>query len=368
MKRYVLLALMLGCLALMMAQATIEKIEISFDNPVVTRVVISVSTKSDWTHTIDKDYNLLYVTVKDCAPGSPIVSGMAQNYMIKDVNTIESTVNGLVVLTVDKPFFVETMTLDNPFRIVTDLFVSKDTYTYQDLLNHASFYEKSKKWNAANRTYTKILQQYPRNLDTYYHWGNLLVRQGRNESAVEKYNQVPQSSQYFQASQRTIARLTGTELPESEVDIAETESELSDTLAAATIASPVAGTPVRPQRTISSFNIFDFKTMFSNWNIGGFFTRIFNWAKSLPIWLWIIVLVILAIIDLIFFDIQRIKKQKGRIRPQKIKIKADNSVRQGMISKLLDHGWQEPEIARELLITLKEVSLYLKKIKKEKRR
>jgi len=371
MKRYVLLAVILGCLGLLVAQTTIEKIDVSFDNPVVTRVAIAVSAKSDWTYTVDKDYHLLYITVKNCTPGSPIVSGLNKNNLIKDINFIESTINGLVVLTLDKPFYIETMTVDNPFKIVVDLFVYKQAYSYKDLLDQAAFYEKSRKWNAANKQYSKMLQQYPKNSDTYYYWGNLLVRQGRIESAIEKLSMVPQSSQFFQAAQKVLAKLTGNELPVAETNIRESdaqESSVSDTLISTVESSPVVEKPLKRKRFSYNFNIFNLKNLFGNWNIGAIFSGIYAWIMSMPIWFWIIILVVLLIIVLIIIDLHRNKKLGRRVRIQKNKIYADDSIKQGMIVKLLEHGWQENEIARELQISLKEVRLYFKKIKKDKAR
>ncbi|MFO7660150.1 MAG: hypothetical protein R6V77_04490 [Candidatus Cloacimonadaceae bacterium] len=367
MKHYVMLAVMLVLTGLMMAQATVEKVDISYDNPMVTRVVITVSEKTDWTHSIDKDYNLLYVTIKECTPGSPVVSGLNNSNLVKDVNLIESTVNGIVVLTLDKPFYAETMTLENPYRIVTDLFISKNSYTYQELLHQANFYEKSKKWNAANRTYTKITQQYPRTLDAYFHWGNLLVRQGRTESALEKYNKLPATSQYYQTALKTIARLTGTEVPETETETAEAEIAVPDTLNQIVIpeAKPI---PQASKRKLPQINFFDFKTMFSQISLKSAFAGALKWLTSIPIWFWIIVLLMLAILVLVLLDMQRVRKQKGIVRTKKIKIKADDKIKQKMIANLLLHDWKEPEIARELLISEKEVKLYIKKIKQDKTR
>ena len=367
MKYYVLLAVMLVFSGLLMAQATVEKIVVSYDNPMVTRVVITVSQKSDWTYSVDKDYNLLYVTIKECTPGNPVVSGVNQSNLVKDVNVIESTVNGIVVLTLDKAVTVETMTLENPFKIVADLFIAKNSYTYQELLHQAKFYEKSKKWNAANRTYTKITQQYPQTLDAYYHWGNLLVRQGRTESAIEKYQKLPTSSQYYDAAQKTIARLTGTEVPAVKTEPVEAEVTVADTTNLIKIPEAKA-VHTASKKALPKIKFLDFKTLFSQISLKSTFSGALNWMLSLPIWFWIIVLVILAIIVLVLFDLSYIRKQKGITRTKKIKVKADDRIKQKMVSSLLLHDWKEPEIARELLITEKEVKLYINKIKKDRSR
>lgn len=367
MKHYVMLAVILFFGSLLMAQAMVEKVDISYDNPMVTRIVITVSQKTDWTHTIDKDYNLLYVTIKDCTPGNPIISGLNQSNLVKDVNVIESTVNGIVVLTLDKAVTVETMTLEEPFKIVADLFIAKNSYTYQELLHQANFYEKSKKWNAANRTYTKITQQYPKTFDVYYHWGNLLVRQGREESAIEKYQKLPSTSQYYNTAQKTIARLTGAEVPVAETAPAETEVAVQDTANLITIPETKA-VPAASKKSLPKIKFLDFKTLFSQISLKSTFSGALNWMLSLPIWFWIIVLVILAIVVLVLFDLSYIRKQKGITRTKKIKVKADDRIKQKMVSSLLLHDWKEPEIARELLITEKEVKLYTQKIKKDKSR
>jgi len=362
MKRCIALIILIGFINLISAQVLIQKIVASNDNPMVSRVAITLSEKTEWSYTIDKDTHVVKVTIKNCDVDNPSVSGISSSNLVSSIDLLNNMNNGLVVFTLNGPFFIETMSVENPFKIVLDLFVYKKTYTFQEQLSQAAFYEKSNMWTKANRQYQNMQRDFPQNLDLNYYWGNLLIRQKKYDSAKNKLLTVPESSGFYRSAQLSLAKLENKDTQQTE----QTKSEISDRDSANTTVekAPVVPTTVLIEER-KPFRFFDFQTIFgqSTYKQGWFI--FVSKLEALPIWFWLVFLVVLAIVILVVFDIVHVRKQYGKKKKSKApKIKADNTARMEIIMKLLNAGWQEEEIARELLVSIKEVKLYITQGKK----
>jgi tetratricopeptide (TPR) repeat protein len=271
----------------------------------------------------------------------------------------QSNVN--VILTLDSAFLIEKSTFSNPFRIVIDLFKYQKSYTYQERLYIANFYAKVNKLEEAEREFAKIVREFPQNLEAYYHWGQLLIQQGKLEDAREKFNAVPQGSSYFQASQNSLAKLDGRApvYPDSVT----TANPVADSLTASAVADTNAETTALKSSFRNTFNFFNLKNYINLGKIKGAFGKVVSMVTGLSIWFWIIILVVILIVVLVIFDVVRFRKQVTD-GGKKQKVRADNATKQNMVNKLLVDGWKEPEIARELMMSEKEAKLYVRQGKK----
>ncbi len=364
MKKTIIIILLLLASALLLAQNKVEQIAVSYDNPVVTRVAITPSQKTTWSYSVDKDKHTVTVKVTDCDVSSPLIGGLSNSKLVTDIDLLNKYNAGEIILGLSGPFFIETMTVDKPFKIVLDLFVYKKVYSYQELLYQANFYEKSGFYAKAAKQYAQMLRDYPQNKDTNYYWGNLLLKQGKNESAIAKLQAVPQTSKFYQAAQKSLTKLNAAS---DEVPIPVDNTPIPIDTAVVDTTRFVA--PVKPLNIVDKsqkFSIFSFKTLFGvNWDefvSSKFMLQLF----ALPIWFWLIILVVLIIIVLVIFDVMHFRKTRKK------KSKPGRKVKQGdldpekldLVAKLLQKNWQEPEIARELLLTAKEAHKYIKQARK----
>jgi hypothetical protein len=361
MKKWMLLLAILGLLTFLNAQKIVQTIDVSYDNPVVTRVVITLSDKAEWTYVLDKNAHQVKATIYNCDAGNPIISGLNKNFLVTNLDIKNSQSNAKVNLSVDGAFLIEKSTYDNPFRIVIDLFKYQKSYSYQDRLYIATFYTKVNKLEEADREYAKMAREFPQNLEVYYHWGQLLVLHGKIEDARDKFNAVPQGSSYFQAAQNSLAKLDGKAplYPESQ----QTVNSALDTLAVSTAKDTTTVKAVKMGAFRNTFNFFNPKNYINLDKIQKAYAKVYYKITGLSIWFWIIIIVVVAIVILVVFDVIRFRKQSiEKTRPRNIK--ADNATKQNMVNKLLVDGWKEPEIARELMMSEKEAKLYIKQGKK----
>lgn len=355
-----LLALFAGLLA---AQNKVEQIAVSHDNPIVTRVAMTLTQKTKWSHSVDTDKHQVTVTIEDCDASTPLIGGLSNNKLVTKIDLMNKYNGGVVVLTLSGPFFIETTSVDNPYKIVLDLFVYKKTYSYQDLLNQALFYEKSGYYVKAAKQYSKMQKDYPQNAETNYYWGNLLLKQRKTDSAITKLKLVPSTSKFYQAAQKSLQKLNAAD---SEIPIPVAEPvAVTDSVPVVRDSVIVPVQPLKITQVSGKFKFFSFKTFFGvTW--GEFLTSKFMMALfALPIWFWIIIGVVLIIIVLVIFDVIHFRKLHRKNRtPKPKKTKQIDQVKLEMVSKLLENGWQEYEIARELLLTPKEVHQYIREGKK----
>jgi hypothetical protein len=361
MKRWMLLFVLMGLFAFLGAQKFIQTIDISHDNPIVTRMVLTLSEKAEWTYTLDTKAHQVKLIVYGSDVGSPIVTGLDKNYLITNLDLKKNQGNANVILTLDGSFLIEKSSLTDPYRIVLDLFKFKRSYTYEESLAEAEFYTKVGKFTEANKQYTKITKDFPQNLDAYYYWGQMLIQQSMKDAAIEKLNAVPQGSSLFQAAQKSVAILEGRETSPS-VEVPDAYAG-QDSLARKTAADSVVLPPLRKRTIGSSFNIFNPGNFINIAKLNVTISKATHDLARLPVWFWVIFVVVLVIITLVIIDVIRFRKERpGQFKRKKVK--ADNSTKQIMVNKLLIDGWKEPEIARELLMSDREAKLYIKLGKK----
>jgi TolA-binding protein len=363
MKKSIAILLLALFAVLLAAQNKVEQIAVSYDNPIVSRVAMTLTQKTKWTYSVDTDNHQVTVTIEDCDASSPLIGGLSNSKLVTKIDLLNKYNAGVVVLTLSGPFYIETTSVDNPYKIVLDLFVYKKTYSYQDLLNQALFYEKSGYYAKAAKQYAKMQTDYPQNKDTNYYWGNLLLKQRKTDKAIEKLKLVPTDSKFYKTAQTSLQKL---EVTDSEIPVPVAEPvAITDSVPADKDSLVVPVQPLKITQVSGKFKFLSFKTFFGvTW--GEFLTSKFMLALfALPIWFWIIVGVVLIIIVLVIFDVLHLKKLRRKNRPPKAKkSKQLDQVKVEMVVKLLEHGWQEYEISRELLLTPKEVHQYIREGKK----
>jgi tetratricopeptide (TPR) repeat protein len=359
-KRILVFALL--CLAMVLsAQKTIQTIDISYDNPIVTRVVLTLSDKAEWTYSLNKEAHQVKAIIYNTDAGNPVITGLNKNFLVTNLDMINSQGNALVNISVDGTFLIEKSTFTNPNRIVIDLFQYKRNYTYQDRLNIANFYNKVGKLDDAGKEFGKMAREFPQNLEVYYHWGQLLLKQNKPELAREKFSAVPQGSSYFQAAQNSLAKLDGNTpvYPEAATGV----KSPADSIVQPPPADTVVVSPVKPNFVRNTFNFFNIKNYIDIDYATKGISKLFSKIGQISIWFWIIIFVVILVVILVAFDLVRFRKQKIEKSPHR-RIKADNITKQNMVNKLLVDGWKEHEIARELLMSEKEARLYIKQGKK----
>lgn len=376
MKQNLLLLVLVGFFCIVQAQVVVDKIDVSYDNPVVTRVAIALSKEASWTYTIDKDQHVVNVSIKDCNVANPIVSGSNKSNLVSDIKLSNNESYGLIAVTLSGPFYIETLTVDNPFKIVLDLFAYKKVYSYQDLLYQAIFYEKSGMYTKASKQYTIMQSNYPKMPDTNYYWGNLYIKQRRPDKAKDKLSAVPQESQFYKQAQTALAKLEGNTAadikkvePVVAQDVKKEAPSIEETLPIKADSNESSDTiPIVPHRVRlkhKPFKFFDLKTFLQRNSQKIANSKFIIFINSLPFWFWIIVFVALAIVVLVIFDVIHVRRKMGVNKTaKKTKFSSQNPAKLNMIVKLLEQGWKEKEIAREMQMTPKEAHIYIKQGKK----
>jgi len=410
MKHIFLLILLMCCFCFIQAQAVIERIVLSTDNPIVTRTVITLSEKTTWTYETNKNNHTLKINIKDCDAGNPSVTGLGKSNLVADIDLMNNQSNCSVTLTLKGSFILEPMSLEAPYRIVLDLFVYRKNYSFAEHLLQTEFYEKSGLYNKANKQFTIMERDYPDNEDLYYYWGKLLINQKRPENAKVKLKQVQESSRFYQSAQNLLASLDKKE---------EIKAQLVDVSTALAIAESEQETLKVPRKIPTSVNkegikirFFSFRTFFGMSWAEFMQTKFMSALRSLPFWFWLIIFVILLLLVLVFIDVRRNLKRKkvvfkspkaetpNELRKRMIKsnhenesvtpeaeskkdsrfnlkvkkrekttftpqAETKNSFMQDMVNKLLENGWGDKEIARELNLSPKEAQALIKKGKKQ---
>ncbi len=370
MKQSLLLLVLVSFFSIVQAQSVVDKIDVSFDNPMVTRVAIALSKDADWSYTVDKDKHLVNVVIKNCNVSNPIITGLNKSNLVSDIDLSNSNGNGLLALTLAGPFYIETLTVDNPFKIVLDLFVYKNSYSYTESHQQAIFYEKSGMYSKAGRQYAKMQSNFPDNKDTNYYWGSLYIKQRKPDKAKEKMQAVTKESQFYMQAQAMLAKLDGKELPiakkvEPVIEQEITEKPLPVIQESTKISDQGTVIPKKVIIRHKPFKFFDFRTLLSGTSQKIANSKLFVLLRSLPIWFWIIVLVTLGIVALVIFDVMRLRRKEGKKRKtNKTAAQAQSKSKLNIVVKLLEKGWKEKEIARELQISPKEAHTLIKQGKK----
>jgi len=341
-----LIVLLLCGLCLLRAETSLDKITVNSENLIVTRVVLSLSQKAEWSFQTDTDRHIIRVRIRNCTSANPIAEGLQSVGLVVNVTAENSKQDVLVKIVMSGAFYLETLHVDEPYKIVFDLFQYKKVYNYQDQLAQAVFYEKVGKWVLAGKQYAQIRRDFPNEVDANFLWAKLLLKQRNYAKAKTRLEAVSSYSKHYEDAQLLLTKLKNK-------DYTEIEAELTKIPAFAgmtdSVAAPVKTTsnPIPPK---SLRNVIKDTEQ----------TLVVKWAE-LPIWAWLIVLLIVLIAALILLDWLRHHKEwkSGKVE-RFISPLQDDSIKAAMVRKLLDSGWNETEIAKELMLDAKEVKRYAK--------
>jgi hypothetical protein len=381
MKRYLMIFLVIGFLQILAAQVVIKQITATNDNPIVSRVTITLSEKTEWSYTVETNKHAAIVSIKNCSDDNPTIRGMSNNKVLAGISLDGNAAYRKVNLTLNGPFLIEKSSAENPFRIIIDLFAFKRNYTFDERLAQAKFYEQTGQLTTASKEYSKTMQAFPQNTDGYYGWANVLIKRDRPETAKAKLRLVAKDSGSYSAAQSLLAKLEGKApletVPESpDQPVSNTTPQVAEQPPAESIrivSQPHTGTPIEVNPEEIKIRFFSFQTFFGKSWKEFCQTPIMLKLRSLPIWFWIIVIIILALLILILLDYLLNHKRRGKTaKVKKSNLLAGDAIKQGMVIKLLENGWDVKEIARELMLSLSETQLYVKQgkriIKRKKQR
>ncbi|HOD17803.1 MAG TPA: hypothetical protein PKJ14_04070 [Candidatus Cloacimonadota bacterium] len=350
MRRFFLICLALFAVCLSATQTSVTKITASTDNPLVSRITITLSEKTAWSHTVDRSKHQLIITLQNCELAAPSPSGIDNNNLISSVTFAGSPSYLKIIVTVNGPFLLETSSAENPFRIFLDIFAYHDPYTYEDYLAQTRFYEQTEQWDAAAKEYAIMMRHYPKQTDGYYLWALTLLRSNKPEEAKTKLRLVSTDSKYYPAAQAALIKLENNEPAEAILNEAQrfTTHPLSQASEKSNPDTVLTQSAACGSGTLPSSDKKRYSILF-----------------SLPLWFWLLVLIILAVLFLIIIDIALKGKERKNTAAtlSKIGIVYDAG-KQDLVVRLLERGWQENEIARELLLTEPEADFYIRRGKK----
>lgn len=386
MKRIVLLYILL-CMALICsAQTKVNSIVANAQNKIVTRVVITLSEKTGWTTESDPTNRSVTVSVPQADASGVTVTGVNGNNLISELKAAEG---GNINIRLKSKFFVETMSMDNPYRIIIDLFVAK-SYTYQEHFQQAVFYEQMGKWNSAAKEYNKMLIKYPQNTDAHYYYAKLLLNQNNKSKAKEHLSAVPATSRYYAEASAMLNGLEGkSALPQTVTKVPAAKVTIPPPMARPVTPQPTASKPavssdpllaemeaVIAMAESSAYNdIAKIDTIFdaSSTVLGGKTTEQnsleqdfdpIKAVKKIQWWLWVLIILVITITVFIIVDYLNTRKMNKKLH--KVPDSAalfDNETQSRMVQKLLADGWDASEIARELRMNLRDVETCIKQNK-----
>jgi tetratricopeptide (TPR) repeat protein len=319
----------------------IKEITVNGNNLIVTRVVITLSEKAEWAYQADTANHLVNVAIPHCEASNPPTRGLDTSTLVSQITTRQNKRDCVVSIDLSSAFYIETMALENPYRIVIDLFKAKRSYSLQETLAQAEFYENAGKLLLAGKEYARATRKFPENKDTCFFWGRLMLRQQNYEKAKDKFRQVPEQSAHYKEAQRFLAMLINNDYNSAALAVKPIEEKPIVTNADTVANKTVAPAPV--------FN----EQCGDNWTPCSIVQKRVLW---MPLWGWLICLLILAIALLLIIDLKRmIKDRKDKSSSVEVSFLQNEALKLKMVKKLMDSGWNAQAIARELMITEKEV-------------
>jgi len=236
------------------------------------------------------------------------------------------------------------MILDSPRRLVLDIIVAQPDK--QQKLEIADFYTSTGKLNSADKIYGQLHHKYPDDHEILYKWV-LLLKQRGSSRLKDIAAKIPQNSEYYPLAQQIVKGnyrdKTTLIYPEGKTKNA---CKISSTGEKTTTES-IYIIPETQQETKQPSKPDKEKKLYST-----------KWIRRIML---IIILILLLI--LIYHFIANISRKKRKtaynisIEPEsKEKIPSEeNKTFFLMVCRLLDFGWTNSEIARELKISEEEV-------------
>lgn len=333
-------------MSLMFAQKTISGIAVNGNNLIVTRVVITLSDKTEWSYAADTGGHAVKVQIYNCESANPQTQGLNTSSLVKQITTVQNKDNCAITLDLSGAFYIETMALENPYRIVLDLFKAKRSYNLDEIWAQAEFYEKAGKLIPAGKEYAKASRRFPDNKDTCFLWGRLMLRQQNYEKAKDKFRSVPEKSVYYGEAQRFLTMLINNDYSGAEQAVKPVEAAPEIVTAKTDKAETAVAEPVVEEQCGGS------------WKPCSIVQRR---VLGMPIWGWLIVVLILAIALLLIVDLKRLMKdKKAQKLSNSVSVIQNEALKLKMVKKLMESGWNASAIARELMLSEKEVQALLK--------
>jgi len=254
------------------------------------------------------------------------------------VNAIEQIDNKMII-PVSSPYLLEQMILDSPQRLVLDIIVAKPDK--QQKLELADFYASAGKLNSADKIYYELSKSYPEDYAILYKWTLLLKQRGSNRinNIAAK---IPQNSEYYPLAQQVLKR---NQIPKT----AQCNPAEKTQIAGKTVCDQEKAETIIPQapETGKTANTIQDKKLPAT-----------KWMRKL-----MLLIILILILILIYHLIANIGKRKKKPTldfkmesENKTEIPAEeNKTLVLMVQRLLDSGWKNSEIARELKISEEEV-------------
>jgi hypothetical protein len=351
MIRLCLILCLLISICLLTAETSLDKITVNSENLIVTRVVLSLSQKADWSYQTDTANHQINVRIRNCTSANPVAEGLQNGDLVVSVTSEIIKQDVLVKIVLSGAFYLETLHLDEPYKLVFDLFTYKSDYNYQDQLAQAVFYEKVGKWIAADKQYAQLRRDFPHEVDANFFWAKLLLKQHCFEKAKAKLEAVSSNSKFYKDAQILLTKLNDKAYGEIEEALVEKPVYAR----AESCATPLkkSTSTVLPAKPLSNIIRDTEKTVSIKW-------------AELPIWAWFIVLLIVLITLLIILDWLRHHKEwkSGKVE-RCISFIQDDKIKSEMVRKLVANGWSETVIARELQLPVKDVRYLAKQAQNE---
>lgn len=340
MKKSILMVVFWSLVMLLSAAVGIATVKMEDHAGAVCRVVISLTEEGEYH--ISESGGGLAISFSDFdtstkariyAESSKLITAIKQD-------------NEVLQLLISKPYRYETMNFDYPRRLVVDVFSASPSKA--ERLTIGAFYSEMGKFNSADRSYSALHADYPKDAQILYHWA-LLLQKRRSSRALEVLAKIPETSAYYERGQKLLARLSGEDLPQPVAPKAETPAppiveaapealavqDSSSVPLAPQVVKDAKPAPVAPKITVK---------------------KAAN-PYMLQIALLIGLLVLLAVVLYYLFTGKRQPKIDllADDLPDPVEEEASDRTMRRMVSKLLDDGWTHKEIAREMKISTAKV-------------
>ncbi len=302
-----------------------------------TRIVIGLYGTGDYK--VDKSNDFVEIKLDNADVSKVDISNSAEG-LIKSIEQFGDK----IVISTFCPYCLEQMELDAPRRLVLDLIVAQPDK--QQKIELADFYTSVGKLNSADKIYSELHRNYPSDYEILYKWACLLKQRGSGR-LKEIVGKIPEKSEYYSLAQQM---LKGTEKKDS-----------------AQLCSPQKAqnackiSSVEEKTTTDSLYIMpktqqDKKQTTKPAKVKKLYGR--KWISR--IMLLIILMLLLILIYHFIASISRKKRKttlniniepenKEDIHPE------ENNTLCLMVRRLLDFGWTNSEIAKELKISEEEV-------------
>lgn len=334
-----------GCLAMMLAATVgIATVKMEDHASAVSRVVISLNNEAKYF--ISETGAGLAIRFEDFDMGTKARIYAAKSDLVTGIEQNDEVLN----VKIGKPFRYETMSFEYPRRLVLDVFVAEPNRAQRLVIG--DFYSEMGKFNSADKVYSRLSSDYPKDAQVMYHWALLLAKRGSNR-AMDVLAKIPENSSYYERGQKLLARLTGETVPQAVVPHQEEP------------AVPEVKSVPEPMAAQDSSNVPLAPGVEKEAKPSTVEPKVAAKKAISPFMLQIVLLIALMVLLAVVLYYLFTGKRQPRIdllADDPIAIQeeeaSDRTMRK-MVSKLLDDGWTHKEIARELKISTAKVERLL---------